>query len=228
MVSSPASTARWGSSSWVIGAPKGQDRVAHEAGEGTFIAVDRRDQVLECAVHDVGPLLRVQFLGRSRGALDIAEEHRHDAAFALHPSGGSCRFQLGEQLLGDVLMEPALRGHGFGFGLTELMAAARTESRLGGELRSAPGTPRPQLATALHAELRIGGALSLTLYASHNATSTSLLEKTTDSGKTAIIPSCSRNLELIRCRAPWQPPRALRLALLGVAGSCAPGLSSAA
>ena len=55
------------------GTEEGQDRVAHETGEGTLITVHRRDQVLEGAVHDLSPLFRVELLGGRRRALDIAE-----------------------------------------------------------------------------------------------------------------------------------------------------------
>ena len=55
------------------------------------------------------------------------------------PSGGAGGLQLGEQLLGNVLMESAFRRLGFGF--SELMAAFLAKPRLGGERCSALGTP---------------------------------------------------------------------------------------
>ena len=122
------------------GTEEGQDRVAHEAGQSTLVPVHRRDQVLKGAVHDLGPLFRVQLLGGSRRALDVAEQHRYDASLALHSSGGAGGLQLREQLLGNVLMESALRR--LRLGPNELMAAPRAEPCLHGEFRSTLGTPR--------------------------------------------------------------------------------------
>ena len=45
---------------------EGQDRVSHEPGNGAFIPVDRRVQVLKGAVHDLSPFFRVQTLSGGR------------------------------------------------------------------------------------------------------------------------------------------------------------------
>ncbi len=74
-----------------------EDRVAHQAGERSFVAVDRGDQPFEGAVHDLRPDLGIQRLRHRRGALDVAEQHGDDAALALHRATGSGCLELGEQ-----------------------------------------------------------------------------------------------------------------------------------
>ena len=104
MISSPARTARCGSSSWAMGRPeKGEDSVAHQPGQGTLVAVNRRDQVLKGPVHDLGPVFGVQLFSRRRGTGNVAEQHGDHAAFTLRLAAGAGRFKLGQQLPGDVL-----------------------------------------------------------------------------------------------------------------------------
>src|SRR3712207_7373466 len=52
---------------------RSQDGVAHQPRQRALVAVDRRDQVLEGAVHDLGPLLRVELLGQRRRAPHVAD-----------------------------------------------------------------------------------------------------------------------------------------------------------
>ena len=82
-----------------------EDRVAHQAGEGSLVAVDRRDESFERAVHDLGPVLGVQGLGHRGRALDVAEQHRDDASLSLHGSARAGGLELGEQLLGQERIE---------------------------------------------------------------------------------------------------------------------------
>ena len=82
-----------------------EDRVAHQPGERSLVAVDRRDEPLERAVHDLGPVLGVQGLGHRGRALDVAEQHGDDASLALHGSARAGGLELGEQLLGQEGVE---------------------------------------------------------------------------------------------------------------------------
>ena len=86
-------------------AEEGQDGVAHQPGHRAFVLVDRLDHVLEGAVDDLGPLLRVELVGGGGGAFDIAEEHGDDAAFAHHGATGAGAAQLAHQLFGDEAIQ---------------------------------------------------------------------------------------------------------------------------
>jgi hypothetical protein len=75
---------------------KSQDRIAHEAGEGAFVAVDGLDQHVKGAVHDLHHVLGVQSLGHGRGAFDVAKQHGNGAPFSSHLAAG------GQQSLGKL------------------------------------------------------------------------------------------------------------------------------
>ena len=74
-----------------------EDRVAHQSSERALIAVDRGDQPLERAVHDLRPIFGVQRLRHRGGALDVAEQHGDDTPLALHRSARAGGLQLGHQ-----------------------------------------------------------------------------------------------------------------------------------
>ncbi len=86
-------------------AEKGQQPVAHQPGNGAFVAVDGAHHALERAVDDVAPLFGVELFGQGGGAFDVAEEHGDDAAFAGHCAGAAGGFELVHQLAGDELLE---------------------------------------------------------------------------------------------------------------------------
>jgi hypothetical protein len=63
---------------------EGEDGVTHQPSHRALVAIDRSDQVLEHLVHDLGPLFGIEPFGHGRRTDHVAEQHRHDAAFALH------------------------------------------------------------------------------------------------------------------------------------------------
>ena len=80
--------------------------------------------MLERPIHHVGPLLRVHLLrGRGR-TLQVAEEHGHRAALALHAPRSRGVFELGEELGGDVAPQTVVLNR---LRLTHSGAASRTE-----------------------------------------------------------------------------------------------------
>ena len=82
-----------------------EDRIAHQPSERALIPIDRRDQVLEHLVHDLGPLFGIEPLGHGRRADDVAEEHRQDASFSIHrPTDPGC-LELGDQPPREVGLE---------------------------------------------------------------------------------------------------------------------------
>ena len=109
-------------------AEEGEDRVAHQPGERALVAVDRRDQALEGAVHDLGPVLGIHRLGHRGRAFDVAEQHRDGAALALHRAAGAGGLELGQHLL---RQEPVEIGGGAG---VQLRAARVAEPRALGVL----------------------------------------------------------------------------------------------
>src|SRR2546423_1484648 len=56
------------------GAEESEDGIAHEAGEGALKSIDGGYQVLEGAIHDLGPFFRVEHLGHRGRGFDVAEE----------------------------------------------------------------------------------------------------------------------------------------------------------
>ena len=87
-------------------AEKGQDAVAHQPRHRALVAIDRGDHVLERAVDDLGPLLRVQVAGRGGGSFHVAEQHGDDPPLADHSiaAAGSFQFRIrwrGEARNGD-------------------------------------------------------------------------------------------------------------------------------
>ncbi len=108
-ISSPASTARSGSSSWAMGsAEKGENGIAHEPRDQAFILVDRLDHVLEGAVDDLGPIFGVQLFGGGGRTFDITEENRDHAPFTLHGATRARRFQFGSQFAGQKSLDRRL------------------------------------------------------------------------------------------------------------------------
>ena len=61
-----------------------EDRITHQPGRRALVAVDRRDQLLEDLVHDVGPRFGIEALRHRRRTDDVAEQHRHGAPLTLH------------------------------------------------------------------------------------------------------------------------------------------------
>ncbi len=108
------------------GPEEGKDGIAHESGQSPLVSVDRADQVLECAVDDLGPLLGVELLGGSSGALEIGEEHRDGSPFTGHRAARSSRFELPEQFGRQIPLQVLARGGGTGGGV-QAVAAVRAE-----------------------------------------------------------------------------------------------------
>ncbi len=110
------------------GAEEREDRIPHQTRERALVPVDRRDQAFERAVHDLGPVLWVQGLRHRGRALDVAEDHRDDAALPLHRTPDARRLELGEHALGQVGLEAGIgftrRGHG------QARAAVQAEASL--------------------------------------------------------------------------------------------------
>ena len=86
-------------------AEEGQNAVAHQPRNRTFVAIYRRDHLLKSAVDDLGPVFRIEPTGGRGRSLDVAEEHRDDPPFALHGAAGPGRFQFRHQLARDELLQ---------------------------------------------------------------------------------------------------------------------------
>ena len=86
-------------------AEEGQDRVAHQTRERPLVTVNRRDQVFEGTIHDLGPVFGV-YLFRGRGRpLDVAEQDCYHPALAGHSLACAGRLQFVQQLLGNILQQ---------------------------------------------------------------------------------------------------------------------------
>ncbi len=81
------------------GAEQRQDPIAHEPRYRALVARDRIDHEADDAVHDLGPLLRVDPLGERRRTDDVGEEDAHQTAF-----GGAGR--CGSKQRSAVVAEP--------------------------------------------------------------------------------------------------------------------------
>jgi hypothetical protein len=82
-----------------------QHGIAHQPSQRTLVAVHWLDENVEGAAHDLYDILRIQLLGHSGGAFDIAEQDRDRAAFVMYLP--ACRQQplgvlLGYQALDSV------------------------------------------------------------------------------------------------------------------------------
>jgi len=104
------------------GAEEGQNRVAHQPGQRALVTINRRYQVLEGPVHDLGPLFRVQLLCGGGGTGHVAEQHRDHPAFALDTTAGPGRLQLLQQFSWNILFQLGADRRRLG-SLAQLMAA---------------------------------------------------------------------------------------------------------
>jgi len=66
------------------GAKEGQNCVAHQARQGAFVTIDRCDQMLESAVHDLRPIFRIHLFSCGSGTFDVTEQDGDYPPLARH------------------------------------------------------------------------------------------------------------------------------------------------
>src|SRR6187431_1754470 len=65
-------------------AEEGENCVTHQLGDRPAVTLDRHVQMLERAVHDVGPVFGIEFFGKPGRIDDVAKERGDHAALAAH------------------------------------------------------------------------------------------------------------------------------------------------
>ena len=65
-------------------AKEGQDGIPHQAGQCTFVPVDRLDQDVKRPVHDLHHVFGIQIFSHSGRSLYIGKQNGYDAAFPLY------------------------------------------------------------------------------------------------------------------------------------------------
>ena len=87
-----------------------KDRVSHQPRDRAAVARHRRVDEGEGAVHDDGPIFRIELLGNRRRARDVSEQYRRELALAVHRpllvqrlaaiAAEPCGFRVGKSAIG--------------------------------------------------------------------------------------------------------------------------------
>ena len=180
-----------------------QDRVAHETGHRALVSNDRRDEMRERLVHDVGPVLGVELLGHRGRSAYVAEEHRDHAPLSGPRSGGGGRIQA----LPAGIAEPRALGVARPAGGAARHGANDSRPGMAGSdssCRAAPGCgvvlqASRQLVGRSRRTSRYSSSRSYVSMAPDSIPDPSTSSRISFEGKTAllvtvVLPSCSSNV----------------------------------